>query len=201
MIINRCFSISILTVIFISISGCSSKFEDNKYIFIGDSIVAGWDLEYYFPYLDVVNRGKNGAITSDLESISWSPEMKQTVVISLIGTNDIAYFKGSILSTDTLNEIVSSYKQAILKSFATNFIVISILPRNGTNAAIMNQQIMKLNEKLKNMTKEIPNVVFLDIFNYFIGTDGQLDVNFTVDGIHLNIYGYELLSAKLSEIL
>lgn len=201
MIINRFFSISILAIIFISFSGCSSKFEENKYVFIGDSIVAGWDLEYYFPYLDVANLGKNGAITSDMGFISWSPEMKQTIVISLIGTNDIDAFKESTLSTDTLNEIVSSYKQAILKSYATNFIVISILPRNGANAVFMNQQIITLNEKLKNMTKEISNTIFLDVYNYFIGPDGKLDMDYTVDGIHLNIYGYELLSAKLSAVL
>jgi len=201
MIINRCFTINIITLIFISFSGCSSKFEENKYVFIGDSIVAGWDLEYNFPYLDVVNLGKNGATISDSDYISSCLDMKQTVVISLIGTNDIATYKGITLSEDSLNEIVSLYRLHIINSSAINFIVISILPRSGTNAVRMNVQIKKLNEKLKNMTKEIPNVVFLDVFNYFIGPDGFLDINYTVDGIHLNIYGYELLSAKLSTIL
>lgn len=201
MIINRCTYISILTLIFTSFSGCSSKSEDNRYIFIGDSIVAGWDIEYYFPYLDVENLGTDGAKVSDLDFNFWSSDLKQTTLISLIGTNDIAALKGFTLSTFTLSEIVSSYRTTILKSNAINFIVISILPRNGTNASLINQQIIKVNEELKNMTKDIPHAIFLDVFNNFTGSDGQLDMNYSVDGVHLNVFGYELLSAKLSAIL
>jgi len=201
MIINRCLSISFLTIIFISFAGCSSKLEEIKYVFIGDSIIAGRDIEYYFPYLNIENLGIDGAKIRDLDFNFWSSDLKQTALISLVGTNDIAALKESTLSSISLGEIVSSYKLGILKSNASKIIVISILPRNGANAEIINQQRIKVNEELNNMTKDIPHVIFLDVFNNFIGQDGQLDMNYSADGIHLNSYDYELLSAKLSAIL
>jgi len=65
----------------------------------------------------------------------------------------------------------------------------------------MNLQIIEVNTQLKEMTNDIPNAVFLDVYHYFTDKNGLLDDNYSADGVHLNSFGYDLLSAKLSAVL
>ena len=192
--------ITICIIILIG-SACTSSVENRSVLFIGDSLVAGWDVEYSFSYLNTINRGIYGAKINDINTdILQSLAVKSTVVM-LIGTNDITKYKDTVLPADFYSNCISTYKQKIQNLHASKVIVLSVLPRRDTGAAILNRQIIELNRQLSEMTKTLPNCVFLDVYSFLTDKTGLLDTNYSVDGVHINIYGYQLLSAKLSAVL
>lgn len=75
-------------------------------------------------------------------------------------------------------------------------ICISILPRYDVDYII----IKSINEKIKNTICNRKNVFFLDIADDFLFNE-DINQEYTVDGIHLNTKGYDLLASKLSIFL
>ena len=182
-------------------SACNTSPDIKNVLFIGDSLVAGWDVEYSFSYLNTTNRGIYGAKINDINTDALQSESLNSTVVMLIGTNDITKYRDTVLPTDFYSNCITSYKQKIQNLHASRVIVISVLPRRDTGATVMNPQIIELNQQLSEMTKILPNCVFLDVYSFLTDKAGLLDTNYSVDGVHINIYGYQLLSAKLSEVL
>lgn len=202
MMSNRFLSNSIFySLLFIITSGCSTTINDKNIVFIGDSIVSGWDVECYFPYLIVNNNGLFGAKIKDICVGNYSNKLNNSDIVILAGTNDIAGYKYKKLPVNFYDSITAIYKNKILSFGASRTIIISVLPRSDTGSEVMNGQIVYLNTKLLQMTKEVPNIIFLDVFSDFTDKNGLLNFNYSADGVHINSFGYELLSSKLSSIL
>ena len=199
--LSRFLSTSILTLTFFLFSACNTSPDTKKVLFIGDSLVAGWDIESDFSYLNTINRGIYGAKINDINTDALQSESQKSTVVMLIGTNDISSYQNSALPIDFYSNCISTYKQKIQNLHASNVIVMSVLPRRDTGAAILNRQITELNRQLSEMTKTLPNCIFLDVYSFLTDKAGLLDTNYSVDGVHINIYGYQLLSAKLSAVL
>jgi len=100
--LNRCLLNSIFAVLFLFLTGCSAALEKNIVIFIGDSLVAGWDVEYYFPYLDISNLGVYGAKVNEIKINAFPDDISKSTVVSLIGTNDIGTYNGNELPVNKL---------------------------------------------------------------------------------------------------
>lgn len=66
--------------------------DENRVVFIGDSITAGWKLDEYFPNQPFINRGIGGQTTSQilLRFRQDIINLKPKAVVILAGTNDIA---------------------------------------------------------------------------------------------------------------
>lgn len=60
--------------------------------------------------------------------------------------------------------------------------------------------IITANEKINEVLKGKQNVFFLNVFDYFLNGN-QIEYEYFTDGLHLNSYGYKILSHKLVDML
>lgn len=164
--------------------------NDNKTIFIGDSLIRNWDIERWFPYLNLENRGIDGLRLEDCLDLNIS-ENEATIVL-LVGTNNI----NNNLSTDYIEEFTNLYIEILNKYEYKKMICISLLPRYDVDYII----IKSINEKIKDVIDRRKNVYFLDIADDFLFNE-DINQEYTVDGVHLNTKGYDLLASKLSVFL
>lgn len=172
------------------------KEKDESIIFIGDSLVADWNVRTFFPSRDISNKGVKGAKINDV--LSWNIDSDGKVCVILIGTNNLPH---EPFLEEFKKSFIQSYENVIEALKAKRVIVISILPRDlKSDPTSQNEEIKKLNMDLKNSLSQFQNVYFLDVFDYFM-TGNKVNVAYFNDGLHLNYYGYELLSSLLKDIL
>ena len=164
--------------------------KDQTYNFIGDSLIEYWPLDETFPSQIVYNFGKAGAGIKYLENFKGSFTGQDVVI--MIGTND-----SGIFYSDKIDDYIESYLQTISNLTDKTIYLFSILPREQkTDPADINTYIDLFNNKVKSLLKDYPNFQYIDVFNDFMYKD-HINYQFFSDGLHLTIYGYEVLSAKL----
>ena len=101
---------------------CSTE-EDRHLVFIGDSIIARWDLEESFPSYVVENKGISG---SGIETIAnYANKYNGKDIVVMVGTNDLYDFDDS-----TMIEYAKSYLAQIIETNAKTIYLYSILPRS-----------------------------------------------------------------------
>lgn len=175
---------------------CSS--DEDTYLFIGDSLVEGWDINYFFPSQIVYNEGIGGATINKINELGLSVNNKTCVL--LIGTNDISGVPTNQLplSEEARKTIVLDYLN-LIDSYkdANKIIAISILPRSSR---VVNESIMLINEELKSELLTRSNVLFLDVFEKYI-YKGEQNGSYFPDKLHLNYYGYEILTTEVHKLL
>lgn len=192
------FKIILLSLILSISFSCDT--DEEMIILTGDSLAAGWDVGKFLPSRNIENRGVPGAVINDI--LNWNINAEGKTIILLIGTNNLPHH----LNEDHLSEefkasFIQSYLNVIHDLKAKKVIVISVLPRNsGKDPKSFNQEINKLNHELMNALSSVENSYFLNAFDYFL-KDGNINFNYSYDGLHLNYYGYELLSKLLLKAL
>ena len=163
---------------------------EKKIIFLGDSITA-WNSELK-NVENSENFGVPGFISRD---IVWQLQGDDEETISghtaclMIGVNDIMMGISIEKTLSNIKEIIEMLKKRFEK-----IIFISVLPIDNVN---LNKNIQKLNENIKN----IEEIEFLDVHNYFLNEHGMIDYKFTTDGAHLSNYGYEILNKEIFKII
>ena len=70
--------------------------DENRVVFMGDSITDGWKLNEYFPGEPYINRGISGQTTPQmlLRFRADVINLKPKVVVILAGTNDLSSYPG-----------------------------------------------------------------------------------------------------------
>ncbi len=190
--------ILVLIILNISIS-CEKQSYTKDVLFLGDSHVFGWDIEYYFPYINYQKIGIGGARISDL--IEYTKDDYKTAVI-IAGTNDVvSYFNTK--SDGYKQEFLQDYWSSIKNLDPAKVIVVSIFPMIEQNSKQgINEIIDEFNNMLKNMVDTTSNTLYLDVNTSLQSEDGQLDCSYAdTKGVHLNNLGYELLSKLVSQKL
>lgn len=163
---------------------------EKKIIFLGDSITA-WNSELK-NIENSENFGVPGFISRD---IVWQLQGDDEEIISgrtaclMVGVNDIMMGISIEKTLSNIKEIIEMLKKRFEK-----IIFISVLPIDNVN---LNKNIQKLNENIKN----IEEIEFLDVHNYFLNEHGMIDYKFTTDGAHLSNYGYEILNKEIFKII
>lgn len=178
-------------IITLLLSGCQDDMATDKaYYFVGDSLIARWPLDETFPSHLVYNFGKSGAGINYIQELSSRFEGNDVVV--LIGTNNHNYF-----TSENIDEYLYNYLYSINKLTDRNIYLISVLPREfKTDDKDINEHITSFNDKVRASVKAYPNIIYIDVYNDFM--DGNhINYQYYSDGLHLNIYGYEILSNKL----
>lgn len=171
----------------ISITACHTE-RDNFVAFLGDSIIARWDIEYVFPSHQVKNYGVSGSGIKYLESMKGQFSNKTVVIIS--GTNDL------YLAKESGYDIYSKrYIKALENLNAQKIILFPILPRiQTTDDPKINEKVDQLNSAIKTEVKNSGlNIVYLNGVNEDFLKDGEINMNLFYDGLHPNKYGYEIL--------
>ena len=185
------------------------KVVDNNYLFLGDSITEQYDLKKYYEGYPVVNSGVSGDFTSSIVE-----NMKKRVydynpskVFLLIGINDLRNGKD-------VSEIVSNTKE-IIKLIKENrpyseIYLESIYPINKTDddkisdsvkdIEFDNEKIIEVNNLLKDLAKD-EKITYVDLYNKLVDDDGNLNISYTKDGLHISSEGYEFITKELMKYI
>ena len=176
-------------------------------IFIGDSIVEYYPLqELLGTAKTIVNRGIRGYQTEllldNLDAHLYGDAVDQIVL--LIGTNDIGK---DIPMSQTLTNL-ESVIQTISRDYPLSQIkLVSILPVNEgedfkqTVYIRTNEKIKAWNQAYQDLASAYMQVEFVPVFENLLDQKGQLKSDFTTDGLHLSVSGYQALSSTLKKYI
>lgn len=166
--------------------------SDYDVVFIGDSITDGSDWYDVFPDLKVANRGINGDTTAGvLNRMDTILNTNAEKAFLMIGANDI----GAIDVEVILHNYVNILKQ--LKNSDIEPIVLSTL--FTYNHVRDNKIIRKLNTKLKILCSDL-GITYVDL-NVHLSIDGELNKDYSFDGIHLNGIAYSIWAKAIKDYI
>jgi predicted alpha-1,2-mannosidase len=162
----------------------------NEIIFLGNSITDNCEWSELFSNPSIKNRGIGGDDTDGiLERLSEVISSKPSKIFIMIGTNDLAYGK-------TIDHVVSNYHKIVdsiqTLSPDTKIYIQSILPtEDAIHFTRKNSDIIKINEELMELASE-KNTEYIDLFSLFATADNKLNLDYSIDGLHINGKGYLL---------
>ena len=188
-----------VAVLLLSALGACSGEPEGELYFVGDSLVAGWDVREAFPTYIVRNDGVSGARLEDI--LTWNLDYRDKDVVMLVGTNNLGEIVNESTREQAIEDFVEEYRLTIETLAPRKVFVISILPRNfDSDAPDLNLCIEEVNFALSQMINELSNGVFVDMHDDFLYKD-KLNMDYSLDGLHLNDLGYNILSKRLSQVL
>ena len=180
---------------------------DPDIIFIGDSIIEYYPLQELLGTSKImVNRGirgyQTGLLLDNLDAHLYGGAVDQIVL--LIGTNDI----GKEVELEQTLHNLEAVIQSIARDFPlTQIKLLSILPVNeGTEYQQTvyirtNEKIKAWNQAYQNLASAYMQVEFVPVFENLLDQKGQLKSDFTTDGLHLSVSGYQALSSTLKKYI
>ncbi len=164
-----------------------------RILFIGDSLIAFYEWQEYFPQFDCVNLGVPGETVAGWQGLTAQvgeryPEAQYLVV--MLGTNNICQqdygFFGDYRTL--LDELRCLYPEG-------KIVVCSLLPH--ILPWLAETAVSRLNEALALLVYERGDV-FLDLYPHFVD---QRHSCFLEDGVHLAEMGYRIWSDLLATVL
>ena len=176
-------------------------------IFIGDSIIEYYPLqELLGTSKTIVNRGirgyQTGLLQENLDAHLYGDAVDQIVL--LIGTNDIGK---DVPMNETLNNL-ESVIQSISRDYPLSQIkLVSILPVNEeedfkqTVYIRTNEKIKAWNQVYQELASAYMQVEYVSVFDKLLDQEGQLKSDYTTDGLHLSVAGYQALSNTLKKYI
>ena len=181
---------------------------DENIVFVGDSITYMYDLNKYYDGYNVVNNGIDGEFTwgvlDDLKDRIY--KYNPSKVVLLIGTNDIYKNKSVDEISDNVDKIIKGIKTN--RTYAEIYLV-SLLPVNRTNDDKVNlnmvknrtnEMIMEINNKYQEIAKKY-NITYIDLYSKLIDDDGNLKLDYTKEGLHLNDKGYKVITRVIKKCI
>src|SRR5271169_1563765 len=162
--------------------------NEERVVFMGDSITDIWKLDKYFPGKPYINRGIGGQTTPQM-LIRFRPDvidLQPKVVVILAGTNDIAGNTGPM----TLGEIEGNLQTMaeLARVHGIRIVLSSVLPVNDyTERSKMffplrsPAQILELNRWIKEYTTR-KGCIYLDYFSAMVDDKGMLQRELADDG-------------------
>lgn len=184
-------------------------------LFIGDSITQMWELPAYFHEsgLRIINRGIGGDRTWSLlhRFRADAVQLKPRLTVLMDGINDawdLEYDNWKQESgrplDEILNEALGNMEKVvqISQEAGMDLVLCSILPTcmNWTNRERDRQEYARLyNEGLRKLAAGM-QIRFVDYYPEFVDEDGySMRRELTTEGIHPNVFGYDIMAALLKE--
>ncbi len=176
----------------------NEKAKKGEVVLVGDSLTDNYPVHECFLDKDyrVYNRGIGGDTTEGLskrleESVfALSPD----VVVLLIGINDFALKEGTTPSAvaSSVQEIVNSIHERLPSS---SIILEGLYPVNKSEnpkidrGSVDNKDNMLISAT-NELLKRVKGVTFLDLSDVLKDENGELRLEYTREGLHLNANGY-----------
>ncbi len=171
--------------------------DTDNFVLLGDSITEGYPVDEFYDDLPVIKSGVSGYKTQDiLNNLEKMVSVyNPTKVFILIGTNDIQ-------EEDKSEEVLSNIEKIVegihtLRPKAKIYLE-SIYPVNDSDSESVdkdmvanrsNDVIRKINKSLKKYCQE-HDLVYIDVYKELADKDGNLDLKYTNDGLHMSNLGY-----------
>lgn len=173
--------------------------DSTNIIFLGNSLTEYGEWNEFFQNPDILNRGIAGEFTDGiLRRLTPITTAQPRQIFLLIGVNDLIQHRPSHI-LENYRKIV---QQITTQSPATELILQSLLPVNNwvKNTRLDNADILTINKGIAAIATEY-NLVYVDLHAIMKSPDGQLNLNFTSDGIHLNDQGYTAWTNKIRHLV
>lgn len=161
----------------------------DEIIFLGNSITDGAEwFELFDGNPNVKNRGIGGDDTDGiLERLDEVVSSDPAKIFLLIGTNDIS-------SGKTVDHVVKNHQLIIdlirEASPDTKLYIQSVLPvQESIHPSRPNSSLQEINRQLEEMCRK-QEITYIDLYSLLADDQGQLDMKFSIDGLHLNAAGY-----------
>jgi lysophospholipase L1-like esterase len=174
--------------------------NEDRVVFMGDSITDIWKLDKYFPGKPYVNRGIGGQTTPQM-LIRFRPDvidLQPKVVVILAGTNDIAGNTGPMSLAEIEGNLQTMTELA--RVHGIHIVLSSVLPVNDyTERSKMffplrsPAQILELNRWIKDYAGK-NGCVYLDYFSAMVDDKGLLKRDLADDGLHPNDAGFAVMA-------
>lgn len=163
----------------------------NNYVFLGDSITAGYPLEDYYEDLFVVNSGVGGYTTNDiLDNLDRMVyRYNPSKIFLLIGTNDHNQGKDPKEIVENIEKIVDKIHK---KRPYSKMYIESVYPINDKDfdkTGRNNDAINDMNKLIQKLCKK-KSITYIDVHSHLLDKDKKLKKKYTYDGLHLNELGY-----------
>lgn len=185
--------LSFITIYILSTSCETTKIDEM--VFIGDSIIAKWDVAEEFPTWITDNLGKSGCSVSFLDKYAGKMQGKKVTI--LVGTNDMTGLTET--SRDTYER---DYINSILSLQASHVYLFSVLPRFTDPYDITcNINIKEFNNSIKKRIKQCNTISYIDVFDDFFADSNIITSLYEPDGLHINNEGYAVLREKLLAVI
>jgi lysophospholipase L1-like esterase len=176
-----------------------------RIVLMGDSITEFWSQIQpdFFTNPSYINRGISGQTTSQM-LIRFRPDainLQPDVIVILAGVNDVAGNTGPTTPEKILNNIKSMVELA--KANAIKVILCSVLPANNfywrpnEKAA---ETIIQLNQLIQSYANQ-KHIVYIDYHSAMADTKKGLSKEFSNDGVHPNLTGYQTMKPLLEKAI
>lgn len=174
----------------------------NSIYFLGDSLTDGCEWSELFSNSKIKNRGITGDTSEGvLKRLNQINKSKPQKIFIMIGINDFLDNTETTKILDNYQKIITTIRADSPK---TKIYIESVLPLNfeldKTKRPINNQNISDFNNNLKNFSDN-SNIFYIDLYSKFLNLSGQLDQQYTFDGIHLNGKGYLIWKNEISKYI
>ncbi len=180
-------------------------YDKNQVVLIGDCLIENLDIDKHFNEMCIYNNGISGDTTELLIKTLYKRAIKYkpSKLFISIGSNDMGFENTSV--NDIYRNIITIVEEVQKRSKDTQIHIVSVIPVNPANMDIINREyvdardnheIGMLNYYLKNYVRK-NKLKFVDITKHLKNDFEQLDLNYTVDGFHLNEDGYSVVSEQI----
>ncbi|MCK9235818.1 MAG: GDSL-type esterase/lipase family protein [Acholeplasmataceae bacterium] len=185
-----------------------AKFETlekaNEILLLGDSMAAYFPTKAFHLEDKITNFGIPGDTTIGvLNRVKQTIKLKPNVVVLNIGLNDFVLTE--LTQKETLENILTIRHQILEGSPNTKIFIVSLTPINQKGFPdqlyLLNRDpndARQLNETLR---KVIDPQFFINVHPFLTDEEGNLKLEWTRDGIHLNQAGYQIYFEKIQEKL
>ena len=180
-------------------------FTNKRVVFMGNSITESWLKLHpiYFSNKPYVNRGISGQTTPQmlLRFRQDVVDLNPATVVILAGINDIAENTGPITIEMIASNIYSMVELA--ESNEIKVILCSVLPakefpwKKGAEPA---DKIVKLNQLIEEYAQK-KSLKYINYYRLMVDEYKGLKKEFSNDGVHPTIKGYEVMESLLNEML
>jgi lysophospholipase L1-like esterase len=190
--------------------GLNKRAQKGGIVFAGDSITDGYQLHEFFKSpLPLYNRGISGATAAQmLASLdAYIIGLAPTKAVVLTGTNDLGY-GGSV--EDAFESIRKLCLETGERCPKTEVLLLSVYPTNdgfgdsfaqSSESNRSNETINALNTKLRELAKPSNRVTYVDVHAKLTDATGQMKKEYTHDGLHLTVAGYEVVTEILKPFI
>ena len=175
----------------------------DNYLFLGDSLTDYFDLESYFPNQPVVNSGIAGNTTDQILASMKTRvyDYNPSKIFLLIGTNDLRDGKPQEAVVQNIEKIIEEIQ---INRKQAEIFVESLYPVNASVSSAVgirsNETIQNINAQLQEYCNE-KDLTYIDLYAKLQDEQGNLQTQYTVDGLHLNDAGYQVVAKVLQEYL
>ncbi|MBR5725835.1 MAG: acylneuraminate cytidylyltransferase [Muribaculaceae bacterium] len=178
-----------------------------RVVLMGNSITEFWEETHpaFFRANHLVGRGISGQVSSQMLARFRQDviNLKPRLVVINCGTNDIAENNGPYDEDITMDNIMSMTELAL--AHGIEVVLTSILP---CDQFCWNPSVQRVPEKINSLNQLIvaysdtdEHIHYLDYFSVMTHDGRSMIKSFTEDGVHPNAAGYDMMEAKLTEML